>query len=148
MSGVVTCAVRPFAGVDSMLRSLTDLVPCAIVSSNTAANVRSGLGPELCACFAFIDGIDNASADKAEAIAAALRRLDLAPGAACYVGDTRKDCVKAREAGVRFVGVDYGTDARIQAMLRWASVDALLCYKQTKVEEQEMDKNVDVISAS
>ena len=27
------------------------------------------------------------------------------------------------------------SDSRIQAMLRWASVDALLCYKQTKVEE-------------
>ena len=105
------CAVKPFAGIESMLRSVADQVPCVIVSSNTAANVRAGLGPEMSACFKFIDGIDNAPADKARAIAAALARLGVAPGAACYVGDTRKDAAKAKEAGVRFIGVDYGFEA-------------------------------------
>ena len=41
-----------------------------------------------------------------------------------------------RDEGVSFSLAAAGaSDARIQAMLRWASVDALLCYKQTKVEE-------------
>lgn len=104
------CPVAPFAGVDSLLERLAaNNVPTAVVSSNTEANVRTGLGPELSSRFEFIDGIDNAPADKAEAIGAALRRLGVAQ--ATYVGDTRKDCIKATAAGCTFVGVDYGFEA-------------------------------------
>ena len=106
------CKVAPFAGVQSLLSRLASAdVQCAVVSSNTAANVRAGLGPELAAYLSFIDGIDNAPADKAEAIASALVRLNVDPASAVYVGDTRKDCVKATAVGVPFVGVDYGFEA-------------------------------------
>lgn len=103
------CPVVPFAGVDALLARLAGAdVRCAVVSSNTAANVRAGLGPALSARLEFIDGIDNAPADKTDAIASALARLAVEPAAAVYVGDTRKDCVKANAAGVPFLGVDYG----------------------------------------
>lgn len=107
------CKVMPFAGVDGLLARLSsrpDLC-CGVVSSNTAVNVRAGLGPELASCLSFIDGIDNAPADKAEAITNALARLDVDPTSVIYVGDTRKDWVKASSVGVPFVGVDYGFEA-------------------------------------
>ena len=108
----VECPVAPFAGVDTLLsRLVASGARCAIVSSNTAFNVREGLGSDLSACFEFIDGIDNAPADKAEAVVVALEKLGVEADAATYVGDTRKDCVKATAAGVAFVGVDYGFEA-------------------------------------
>ena len=118
------CPVVPFAGIDDLIALLAQSVPCAIVSSNTAANVRAGLGSELSARFAFIDGIDNAPADKQVAITAALGRLGFAPSAVAYVGDTRKDCVKATGAGVRFIGVDFGFEAlaRDRSAVRGAPV--------------------------
>lgn len=106
------CPVLPFAGIDHLLHRLTEEdsgpIPCGIVSSNTAANVLAGLGEGLASRFAFVDGIDNAPADKAEALSLALSRLGIEPAAAVYVGDTRKDWIKARAAGLQFVGVSYG----------------------------------------
>lgn len=116
--------VRPFEGVEQLLCAISEHnVPCAIVSSNTAVNVRAGL-MDLSSRFSFIDGIDNAPLDKAEAIAAALEKLGVQPSAAAYVGDTRKDSEKAKAAGVRFVGVDYGFEAlaRDRSAVRGAPV--------------------------
>jgi phosphoglycolate phosphatase len=98
----------------------------AVVSSNTAANVRRGLGSALCAHFEIISGIDNGPRSKQDAIADCLRRMGLdsagagagagageggagvgAP-AVVYVGDTAKDCACARANGLAFVGVDFG----------------------------------------
>ena len=105
------CKVAPFDGVEPLLSRLSDLrVPCAVVSSNTAHNVRRGLG-DSARFLDFILGIDNAPADKAEAIAVALDRLELEPVDAIYVGDTRKDFDKASAAGVAFLGVDFGFEA-------------------------------------
>lgn len=106
------CPVLPYEGINSMLRTLATWpeVSCGIVSSNTAANVRHALGAELCECFDFIDGIDNAPSDKSDAIAAALKRLaDLnGPLEAVYIGDTEKDWLKSSAVGLPFIGVDYG----------------------------------------
>ena len=108
----VECPVAPFVGVDALLsRLIASGARCAIISSNTAFNVRKGLGSELSARFEFVDGIDNAPDDKADAIRDALAKLGVEADTAVYVGDTRKDCVKATEAGVPFVGVDYGFEA-------------------------------------
>lgn len=112
--------VRPFGGVGTLLGRLGESgVRCAVVSSNTAANVVSGLGPDLAARFEFVEGIDTGPADKAAAIEAACARLGLPASAVSYVGDTAKDCAKAREAGVAFIGVSYGfedlaADASVQ----------------------------------
>ena len=103
------CPVFPFPGVEQLIGQLTDEgVACAIVSSNTAVNVQYGLGPALCARLQLIMGIDNGPADKANAISAALSQMGADPASTAYVGDTRKDAMKAAEAGVRFVGVSYG----------------------------------------
>ena len=106
------CPVAMFDGVNEMITDLCDAgVTCAVVSSNTAENVRAGLGEAVSSRFAFIDGINNAPSDKAESIAAALVKLGIAATEAVYVGDTIKDYVKATEVGVPFVGVDYGFEA-------------------------------------
>ena len=102
------CEVLPFTGVDELLAGLRgNDVRCAIISSNTAPNVLEGLG-SLSSQFEFVHGIDNAPADKSEAIAAALNRLGVEASDAIYVGDTRKDYDKASGAGVPFIGVGYG----------------------------------------
>lgn len=106
------CPVLPFPGVDSLLKRLSAMgVRTAVVSSNTAVNVQKGLGEDIAAQLEFIYGIDNAPADKVDAIVAALTRLGVEPAAAAYVGDTEKDCIKATAAGVRFIGSDYGFEA-------------------------------------
>ena len=103
------CPVRPYAGVGGLLSRLsTTGVRCGVVSSNTEKNVRTGLGRELASHLEFVDGIDNAPSDKADAIDAALARMGVPAADAIYVGDTRKDAAKAAAAGVAFVGVDYG----------------------------------------
>ena len=94
------CAVEPFEGISRLFTSLRAAgVVCAIVSSNTEANVRQGLGPKLAEELSFILGIDNAPSDKALAIEVALSQLGVPPSQCVYVGDTRKvspACQKAR----------------------------------------------------
>jgi len=115
------CRVAPFGGVREMvdeLRGGVGSVRLAIVSSNTARNVLDGLdggggggGGSLADAFEFVLGIDNGPADKAEAMRLALRRMDVQPAEAVYVGDTASDASRAAAAGVRFVGVGYGFEA-------------------------------------
>ena len=115
--------VVPFAGVAELLAALRDGdgagggdgLRLAVVTSNTAANVRCGLGEVLSARFEVISGIDNGPLSKQDAIGACLRKMGLGePGseavrrAALYVGDTEKDCASARANGLDFVGVDFG----------------------------------------
>ena len=109
------CPVVPYDGVDTLLRRVRDEIgAAAIVTSNTAVNVRRGLGPNLGADLE-IFGIDNGPTTKREAIALALDRLGVAaPDDATYVGDTRSDFEAATACGLRFVGVDY-VGARLAA---------------------------------
>ena len=123
----------PYYGVDTLLRRVRDEIgAAAIVTSNTAVNVRRGLGPNLGADLE-IFGIDNGPTTKREAIALALDRLGVAaPDDATYVGDTRSDFAAATACGLRFVGVDYGFEALRGAVDAPVAADvdelcALLC---------------------
>eukprot|EP00966_Prymnesium_polylepis_P127789 2954793-Prymnesium_polylepis.1 len=50
-------------------------------------------------------------------------------------GDSKKFSVHSFRVHLACVLAAAGaSDARVQSMLRWASLDALNCYKQTKVE--------------
>lgn len=120
--------VRPFPLVRAMLMALRARgVRCAVVSSNTAANVRCGLGPDLVALLDCVLGVDD-YADKAEAIPAALRQLGLAADEAVYVGDTAKDGGKAMTAAMRFAGVGYGfEDLAETAGAQGLRLDAMPC---------------------
>ena len=127
------CPVVPYDGVDTLLRRVRDEIgAAAIVTSNTAVNVRRGLGPNLGADLE-IFGIDNGPTTKREAIALALDRLGVAaPDDATYVGDTRSDFEAATACGLRFVGVDYGFEALRGAVDAPVAADvdelcALLC---------------------
>ena len=127
------CPVVPYDGVDTLLRRVRDEIgAAAIVTSNTAVNVRRGLGPNLGADLE-IFGIDNGPTTKREAIALALDRLGVAaPDDATYVGDTRSDFAAATACGLRFVGVDYGFEALRGAVDAPVAADvdelcALLC---------------------
>ena len=127
------CPVLPYDGVDTLLRRVRDEIgAAAIVTSNTAVNVRRGLGPNLGADLE-IFGIDNGPTTKREAIALALDRLGVAaPDDATYVGDTRSDFEAATACGLRFVGVDYGFEALRGAVDAPVAADvdelcALLC---------------------
>ncbi len=103
--------VQPYAGIAAMLHRLRERgTRMAVVSSNTAVNVRAALGEDLCGLFVSIIGIDNGPPSKLDAIPVALGKMGVDPKATpvVYVGDTRKDAKCAVSTGCRFVGVNYG----------------------------------------
>jgi phosphoglycolate phosphatase len=100
--------VRPFVGVDGMLKKLAARgMALAIASSNTENNVRQVLGMasasiiDYYACGASIFA-------KATKITAILRRSDLPAKEVIYIGDEVRDVEAARHAGIAFGGVTWG----------------------------------------
>lgn len=82
-----------------------------IVTSNTADNLRLGLGT----CFELFDPRCIFTLDrfaeprsKARSLEDGARALGLAPQTCIYVGDLPSDAAAAEAAGFRFLGVTYG----------------------------------------
>ncbi len=100
--------VRLFPGVDAMLRTLAAAgVRLALVSSNSEANVRQVLGPELIALFTeHAYGVSLFG--KASRFRQLLRRSGIPPDAALAVGDDLRDLDAARAAGIAFGAVSWG----------------------------------------
>jgi len=97
-----------FEGIDPMLQALHAAgIDLAIVSSNSAENVRRVLGAARAAeirafeCGASLFG-------KRARISAVARRLGHAPERTVYVGDEVRDAEAATAAAVAFVGVAWG----------------------------------------
>lgn len=96
-----------FAGVADALTRLAACSQVAIVSSNSAANVKAVLGPDLArhvgtfACGASMFG-------KAAKFRRVLKRLGIAPRDAIAVGDELRDITAARDAGVAAGAVAWG----------------------------------------
>jgi phosphoglycolate phosphatase len=100
--------VRLFPGVEPMLRTLADRgVTLAVATSNSAANVRRVLGPDLASlvdhfeCGASIFG-------KASRFRRILRVAGIAPADAISIGDEVRDIQASRRAGIPFGAVTWG----------------------------------------
>jgi len=101
-------SIHCFPGVEAMLRGLADAgVRIAVVSSNSAENVRRVLGPETAslvgfyACGASIFG-------KRRHLRRVLRECGVAPAEALCVGDEIRDLHAARAEGIAFAAVTWG----------------------------------------
>ena len=103
-----TSGIHLFPGIDAVLAELAASgTTIAIVSSNSADNIRRVLGPGNCAlvsqleCGASVFG-------KAARLKKVLKRSGVAAGAAIYVGDQSNDFEAATAAGIAFGAVAWG----------------------------------------
>ncbi|MER2267690.1 HAD hydrolase-like protein [Methylobacterium oxalidis] len=110
-------AMRLFPGVPEMMIALARRgTGLAVLSSNTEANVRSVLGPDLAglvgtyACGASLFG-------KARRLSALIRRCGAAPAEVLSIGDEIRDAEAARAAGCAFGAVAWGY-TRVDALAR------------------------------
>lgn len=107
MHAEIGCIAR-FDGVDALFAALDAAgVRIAIVTSNSEANVRAVLGPDLCARVAVLE-CDVALFGKPRRLRRAMRRAEVPPARTVYIGDEIRDAEAARRAGVGFVGVGWG----------------------------------------
>jgi phosphoglycolate phosphatase len=106
-----------FPGIPALLHRLRAAgITLAIASSNSAAQIARGLGPELDALIAH-RALEASLFGKAARFRRLLRESRTAPGAAFSVGDEARDIEAAREAGIRCGAVTWGyaTAARLAA---------------------------------
>lgn len=97
-----------FAGVDALLRELAARgVAIAIVSSNSEANVRQVLGPELAALVAHF-GCGAAVFGKEPKFRRLLRASGVPAAQALCVGDEIRDLEAARRTGLAFGAATWG----------------------------------------
>ena len=122
-------AIPLFAGVDAMLGELSQLgVTLAVVSSDSASNVRKALGKNADLISQFACGASLFG--KAVKYKAVLKRTGIAAADAICIGDEVRDGEAARQAGIDFGAVSWGfakTEALRQAspVLLFDSVAAI-----------------------
>jgi len=97
-----------FAGVDRLLATLEENdVRVAIVSSSAEDNIRRILGPENTARIQHFD-CGASLFGKRTKLRRMLRRCDVAPAKALYVGDEVRDLEAAKAEGIPFGAVGWG----------------------------------------
>ena len=97
-----------FPGIAEMLRGLSEAgITLAIVSSDTEANIRACLGPEIAGLIDMFDCGASLFGKRAH-IARVVRRTGIAANATLYVGDELRDGEAAHGAGVDFGAVAWG----------------------------------------
>ena len=107
-----------FPGVAEAFRALKAAgVRIAMVSSDSEANVRATLGPDL-AALVDVYACGASMFGKAAKFRTALRRAGVRPEEAIAVGDETRDALAAREGGIAFGAVAWG----------YATLDALLAH--------------------
>jgi phosphoglycolate phosphatase len=100
-------AIPLFAGVDVMLGELSQLgVTLAVVSSDSASNVRKALGKNADLISQFACGASLFG--KAVKYKAVLKRTGIAAADAICIGDEVRDGEAARQAGIDFGAVSWG----------------------------------------
>jgi phosphoglycolate phosphatase len=101
-------AVRPFDGVADALLTLSRRgMKLAIVTSNSADNVRRVLGADVMAHIRVLDtGADLFG--KRRRLERAAKRCGTAPCSTIYIGDQTTDARAARAAGMAFGAVLWG----------------------------------------
>lgn len=101
-------AVTLFAGMESTLRALAQSgAQLAVVSSNSEANVRAVLGPELAGLFASFD-CGASLFGKASKFRRMAKRGGCAAREVLAIGDELRDAEAAHEAGIDFGAVAWG----------------------------------------
>jgi phosphoglycolate phosphatase len=100
-----------FPGVEEMVARLIERgFKLAMISSNSAHNVRAVLGPELCGRMAHFDcGASLFGKDRK--FKRALRATGVAAAEALCIGDELRDFEAARKAGIDFGAVSWGYTA-------------------------------------
>lgn len=99
--------LRLFPGIRDALVGLENHgVGLAIVSSNSAANIQRVLGDLASSIAHYECGVSMFG--KASRLKRVLRRLDVSPAEALYVGDELRDVDAARAAGMAFGAVSWG----------------------------------------
>jgi phosphoglycolate phosphatase len=100
--------IPTFTGAQTILSQLSKQgIKLAIVSSNALENVETVLGPQSCAlihsfeCNVPING-------KGRVLERVVRRLNLLPYQAVYIGDELRDLRAARQVGMPFGAVSWG----------------------------------------
>ncbi len=100
--------IRPFDGVPEMLRALDGRgVAIAIVSSNSAANVRRVLGPEAAGLVAHY-GCGSSLFGKAAKFRRMLRLTGIPAAEAIGIGDEVRDIDAAHAVGIGCAAVTWG----------------------------------------
>lgn len=100
--------ITPFAGIDGVLRALhAQGVTLAIVTSNSRANVRAILGPDLVALFGHVE-CGASLFGKPAKIRKVLAATAVAPEHAMLIGDEIRDAKAAADAGIDFGAVAWG----------------------------------------
>lgn len=100
-----------FAGMEEVLRQLASRgVQLAVVSSNSEANVRAVLGPELAGLFATFD-CGASLFGKASKFRRVLKQTGRAPREVLTIGDELRDAEAAQAAGLDFGAVSWGYTA-------------------------------------
>jgi phosphoglycolate phosphatase len=104
-----------FDGVDRLLTEFAEHgISIAVVSSNSEANVRAILGPELAARISFFE-CGASLFGKAAKFRKVLRRSGYSPREALCIGDEVRDLEAARLAGIPFGAVGWGF-TRVEAL--------------------------------
>lgn len=97
-----------FPGAADLLKDLHARgVTLALVSSDTEASVRIGLGPELCALFVHFD-CGASLFGKARKFRRVLRKLGVSRGQTICIGDEDRDAQAAAKVGLDFGAVTWG----------------------------------------
>lgn len=108
-------AIPLFAGVDALLRRLSDHgVVLAVVSSNSAANVRRVLGPSGAALVRHY-GCGASVFGKRSHLRRVLRESGVSPAEAICIGDEIRDLHAAHAEGIAFGAVAWGY-TRVEAL--------------------------------
>lgn len=101
-------SIRLFAGVEEMLRAVHGAgVKIAVVSSNSEANIRIVLGPELSS---LIDMFDCGASvfGKARKFRKVIKVLGVKPSETVSIGDETRDIDAGRKARLATAGVAWG----------------------------------------
>ncbi len=112
MGGCIT-EVKPVPGISMALRGLkTSGFTLGIISSNAVENVRLFLNMnDLTDLFDFVWSGSNVFG-KDKVIRRLMRKVDLSPEHAVYIGDETRDIEAARKAHIPMVAVSWGYQAK------------------------------------
>lgn len=104
--------IRPFPGVEQMLRGLVEAgLKVAVVTSNSRENVDAVLGPGLTRHIAHFE-CGASLFGKAAKFSKTLKARGVAPGRAIALGDEVRDIEAARSAGIACAAVAWGYATR------------------------------------
>lgn len=105
-------AIRLFPGAKALLRRLAgDGVILGVVSSNSEANVKRVLGPEVAALIGHYE-CGTSIFGKAARFRRLVKRARVSPGHALCVGDEARDIEAAKAAGLASAAVAWGYATR------------------------------------